>query len=75
LNIEPFTASEHRPRWTLLAGGGATILDEPYRRHKKRPRKLHGEDVVAISGSSVMGLATTRLTQHEGAEVTIGGRS
>ena len=37
--------------------------------------KLHGGHVVVIGGSSGIGLAAARLARHEGAEVTIAGRS
>jgi NAD(P)-dependent dehydrogenase (short-subunit alcohol dehydrogenase family) len=37
--------------------------------------KLEGGHVVVIGGSSGIGLAAARLAQHEGAEVTIAGRS
>ena len=37
--------------------------------------KLEGGHVVVIGGSSGIGLAVARLAQHEGAEITIAGRS
>lgn len=37
--------------------------------------KLEGGHVVVVGGSSGIGLAVARLAQHEGAEVTIAGRS
>jgi NAD(P)-dependent dehydrogenase (short-subunit alcohol dehydrogenase family) len=37
--------------------------------------KLKGADVVVLGGSSGIGLAAAKLAQHEGATVTIAGRS
>ena len=37
--------------------------------------KLEGGHVVVIGGSSGIGIAVARLARHEGAEVTIAGRS
>lgn len=37
--------------------------------------KLKGTNVVVVGGSSGIGFATAKLAQHEGASVTIAGRS
>jgi len=48
---------------------------EACRMHSEKAMQREGGHVVVIGGRSGIGLAAARLAQHEGAEVTIAGRS